>query len=129
MPYIDLHLSSAPNEEQAATLAQGITDAMVTITHKRREVTAVRIAAESILWSIAGERCSTPTAYMEVKITENTNSADEKAALLQRLYQLLHDTLGGLAEASYIVIHELPAKNWGYAGISQSARALRKQLT
>lgn len=129
MPYIDLHLSSAPNEEQAATLARGITDAMVAITHKRREVTAVRITADAVCWFIGGESIGTPTAYMEVKITEDTNSAEEKAALQQHLYQLLHDTLGGLAKASYIVIHELPAKNWGYAGISQSARALQKQTT
>lgn len=127
MPYIDLELQPGPTPEQATRLARGITDAMVEITHKRREVTAVRISAVSTLWTIGGESCRTPTAYMEIKITAGTNTADEKAALLQHLHHLLLDTLGELAEASYIVIHELPAESWGYAGISQSTRAQQKQ--
>ena len=28
-----------------------------------------------------------------------------------------------LAEASYLVVHELPAESWGYAGVTQAARA------
>ena len=62
----------------------------------------------------------------EVKNTAGTNSREEKAALLQRLHRLLVDTLDELAEASYIVIHELPAENWGYAGLTQAARAAGK---
>lgn len=124
MPYIDLNVQPTPTLQQAATLAQGITDAMVGVAGKRREVTAVRIAGtEAALWTVGGEMCPVATAYMEVKITAGTNSRDEKSALLQRLHALLVDTLGNLAQASYIVIHELPAESWGYGGLSQAARA------
>lgn len=124
MPYIALQLHPIPTDEQAAALARGITDTMVTVLRKRREVTAVRIDGGcAALWSVAGEPTPQPTAYLDVKITAGTNSAEEKAELLRRLHALLVDTLGSLAEASYLVIHELPAANWGYAGLSQAARA------
>lgn len=129
MPYINLELQPAPTPEQSTRLARGITDAMVEVTNKRGEVTAVRIASSQNLWTIGGEAINTPTAYMDVKITAGTNTTEEKAALQQHLHRLLIDTLGELAEASYIVIHELPAENWGYAGISQSARAQQNQRT
>lgn len=123
MPYLDLLIHPTVTSDQAAELASGITDAMVNVMGKRREVTAVRIAAaDSVMWTIGDGPCALPTAYLDVKITAGTNSAEEKARLLARLHALLNSTFGTLAEASYIVIHELPAENWGYAGRSQADR-------
>lgn len=123
MPYIEVHLHPAPSDAQAKTLANGITDAMVNIMHKRREVTAVHISgATPMLWHIGGSTITGPTAYVDVKITEGSNSREEKAALIAHLNGLLQQTLGDLAEASYIVIHELPGTNWGYAGCTQAER-------
>jgi len=127
MPFIDLYLQPVPSPEQAGTLARGITDAMVEVAEKRRDLTSVRIAdARAACWTIGGESCPGATAYLDVKITAGSNSREEKAALLRRLHRLLVDTLGELAEASYIVIHELPADAWGYAGRSQASRAAER---
>lgn len=123
MPYIDLLVYPDVTPSQAAELAAGITDAMAEVMGKRREVTAIRVApAGAALWTIGGAACRGPTAYLEVKITAGTNTPSQKAALLRRLHGLLSATLGGLAEASYLVIHELPADAWGYAGTTQAAR-------
>jgi 4-oxalocrotonate tautomerase len=128
MPYIDLKIEPTPSPEQADTLARGVTDALVTVAGKRREVTAVRIAGcEASLWTLGGSACDKCTAYVDVKITQGSNSQQEKAALIERLHRLLRETLGELAEASYIVIHELPAESWGYAGLTQGARAAGKR--
>lgn len=124
MPYIDVRIQPAPSRGQATRIAEAVTEAMATIAGKRREVTAVRVApADASLWTIGGEPSLEPTAYVDVKITAGTNTAEEKAALLGRLHQSLVDNLGTLAEASYIVIHELPADSWGYAGLTQAERA------
>jgi len=124
MPYVDVRIHPAPSEEQAAALARGVTDVMANVAGKRREVTAVRIgASEAGLWTIGGVPCGTTTAYVDVKITAGTNSREEKAALVRHLHHLLSDTFGELAEASYVVVHELSAENWGYAGLTQAARA------
>ena len=128
MPYIDLKIHPAPDEAQTRLLAEGVTRAMADIAGKRREVTAVHVtAADTALWTIAGEASREPIAYVDVKITAGTNSQEEKAALLRRIHGMLVETLGSLAEASYIVIHELPAENWGYAGLSQAERAAAKR--
>ncbi len=124
MPYIDLLVYPSVTPEQSAALAVGITDAMVTIMGKRREVTAVRVAsAGSAHWTIGAKQCGGTTAYMEVRITTGTNNREQKAALVRYLNSLLVSHLSDLAEASYIVIHEIPAENWGYAGITQAARS------
>ncbi len=127
MPYIDLLVYPAVTPEQSAALAVGITDAMVTIMGKRREVTAVRVASgENAHWTVGAKQCGGTTAYMEVRITTGTNSREQKATLVQYLNDLLASHLNDLAEASYIVIHEVPAENWGYAGITQAARSGRR---
>ncbi|MEJ2686671.1 MAG: tautomerase family protein [Gammaproteobacteria bacterium] len=124
MPYIDLRIHPAPNDEQAAALARGVTDIMANVAGKRRDVTAVRIGAgEAALWTIGGVTCATTTAYVDVKITAGTNSREEKAALVQHLHRALRGTFGKLVEASYVVVHELPPENWGYEGLTQAARA------
>jgi 4-oxalocrotonate tautomerase len=124
MPYIDLKIDPIPSPEKANTLAQGVTDALVEVTGKRRDVTAVRInGIEAALWTIGGVVCDKPTVYLDAKITQGTNTQQEKVSLIARLHRLLLETLGELAEASYIVVHELPAENWGYAGLTQASRA------
>ncbi len=124
MPYAELTVEPRPAPQQARLLAQGITQALAEETGKRREVTAVRLTGgDSLLWTIGDEPATRPTAYLEIKITQGSNSREEKASLIARLHRLLETTLGGLAEASYIVVHEVPAESWGYAGLTQAARA------
>lgn len=123
MPYIDVRIHPAPAPQQAAAIASAVTGAMVDIMGKRREVTAVRVTGGATdHWTIGGKPPKKHTAYVDVKITVGTNTAEEKSRLLQHVHESLVDTLGGLEEASYIVIHELSANDWGYAGISQAAR-------
>lgn len=130
MPYIDLLVYPSVRPEQALLLARRITNAMEEVMGKRRDVTAVRIAgADTVLWTVGGEASRESAAYLDVKITAGTNHAEEKTALVARLHELLANTLGGLAEASYIVVHELPADNWGYAGATQAARLAQKKET
>lgn len=124
MPYVEVTLDPAPSAEQAAQLARDITDAMASEVGKRREVTALRvIGSEAILWTIDAKPTQRTTAYLDVKITQGTNSGEEKAALIKLLNQILLKIFGELEEASYIVINELAAENWGYAGLTQANRA------
>lgn len=123
MPFIDVCTYPAVPPSQAMRIAQGITTAMGEIMGKRQDLTAVRIwGMEDTLWAIGSEIPAIPTAFVDVKVTAGTNTAEEKARLMEHLYSLLGDVLGSLAEASYVVIHELPAENWGYGGQTQAAR-------
>jgi 4-oxalocrotonate tautomerase len=105
-------------------LQREATRLMVEVMGKREAVTAVaveQVPAEH--WAIGGQAISQPTAFVDVKISRGTNTEAQKAALLSALQRLLLQALGDLAEASYVVIHEVPTTDWGYAGRSQADRS------
>jgi len=63
-----------------------------------------------------------PTARLEISITAGTNTAEEKQEFIGEAHRLLREHLGGLEEASYVVVRELPAGDWGYGGRTQADR-------
>jgi len=124
MPYLHLQLCQTISTAQKRHLAQRSTDLIAAILHKRAEVTAVRIDCADDGWHIAGEPVAaglTP-AHGTLYITAGTNTPAEKAEIILALHRLLAETCGPLPEASYLVIHEMPAGNWGYDGRTQAAR-------
>jgi 4-oxalocrotonate tautomerase len=125
MPYLHLQFGRTISTAQKRNLARRSTDLIAAILHKRAEVTAVRIAcAADDGWHIGGEPVAaglTP-AHGTLYITAGTNTPAEKAEIILALHRLLAETCGPLPEASYLVIHEMPAGNWGYDGRTQAAR-------
>ncbi len=76
-------------------------------------------------WHIGGAVPAQPTALLEISITAGTNTAEEKAAFIDAAFAELQRQLGGgkpLAAASYVIVRELPATDWGYGGLTQAAR-------
>lgn len=128
MPYINIRTAGEPlTSEQVRQLVTGTTEHMTHIMGKKGELTSVRIeSAEAQYWGIGGVLASdrqNRAAHMDIKVTKGTNSDAEKAAMVEASHTLLVDVLGVLPEATYVVIHDLPAGNWGYAGKTQAARA------
>lgn len=130
MPYLHLQLGQTLSAARKRNLARHSTDLIAAILHKRAEVTAVRIdCTADDGWHIAGEPVAaglTP-AHGTLYITTGTNTPAEKAEIIVALHHLLADTCGPLPEASYLVIHEMPAGNWGYEGRTQAARQATRQ--
>ena len=44
-------------------------------------------------------------------------TAEEKAALIRGASQLLHDILNKPLDATYVIIEEVDASNWGWGGL------------
>lgn len=130
MPFIRITLGKAVRPSQQQSLARRATDLIAAILHKRAEVTAVQVVmAGADAWCIAGDvvpAVQTPS-NVELLITEGTNTPAEKAEMIVALHRVLEETCGPLPEASYIVIHEVPAGNWGYGGLTQAARQQVRQ--
>lgn len=120
MPYIQIRLNS-PSPIDHPHLAREVTRLLAELLGKHREVTVVEIIPGGA-WYAAGEPVHGPAAYVDIKITQGTNSAAEKARLLAACQALLSDSLGKLAAPAYVVIHEIPAGDWGYDGLPQAAR-------
>ena len=130
MPFIRITVAKPLAARTKQDIARGATDLIVAILGKRREVTAVLVENIAIDgWSIGGEAIDgadlTPV-HAEICITAGTNSAAEKAQMIASLQALLGNILGATPAASYIVIRDLPADNWGYAGLTQAARRQMK---
>ena len=126
MPYIRIQLSQSVSQMETLRLANEITNIMTTILRKKQAL--VSVSLESIpasQWFIDGknmaERDET-TAFVSAKITDETNTAEEKAQAIAAIDVLLTEVLGTLAEASYIVLDCLPATDWGYSGKTQASR-------
>lgn len=132
MPYLDIRLAS-PFFEEATCRQLALTGTRLAneLLGKRPGVTAVSIN-HFPMWawmsgrSVQLER-NAPAAYAELTITSGTNSSEEKAAFVAAMSAALKTTLPGLSEASYVVIREVDAENWGYDGVTQYAR--RQQRT
>lgn len=130
MPTLLLKVSPPPTPERSHALARALTDITVQRLGKRREVTAVVIDhLPQSQWWIGAGAAQAPTAYLEISITEGTNTVEEKAAFIASAHAELRRHLGAggpLAEASYIIVRELPATDWGYDGCTQLARRMDK---
>jgi 4-oxalocrotonate tautomerase len=65
------------------------------------------------------------TALLEISITAGTNTVAEKESFIAAAFAELERQLGfgqPLEEASYVIVREVPATDWGYAGKTQASR-------
>ena len=63
--------------------------------------------------------------YVNIKVTKEGVTADQKARLIEGVTKLLFDVLGKEPYKTFVVIDEVETDNWGIAG--QSITAQRKQ--
>ena len=126
MPYLNAKICGIPSQELSTKIALVLTDLTAEVLKKKRELTAVAVeyvAAEG--WFIGGAPLSDKphrSFYLDIKVTEGTNTKDEKALYVSRVFAAIEALVGVLAPASYIVIHEVPADAWGYQRQTQEFR-------
>ena len=129
MPYLNVKLCTAPSQELSDKVAAVLTDLTAEILKKKRELTAV--AVEYVLpmqWFIAGAALASQlqrSFYLDIKVTEGTNTKDEKALYVARVFSAIEAIVGSLAPASYIVIHDVRGDSWGYQGQTQEFRYVK----
>lgn len=123
MPFCRLTLHPAPDAETARQLADDLTALIAKALRKRADLTAILIdAPDAAHWTVGAQAVS-PAAQLEVLVTAGTNSADEKRNFIAAAMGLLRRTFPALPLASYVVVRELPAGDWGYDGRTQADRA------
>ena len=134
MPTLHLHLTPPPTDAHSihlAQLAQALTDITARLLGKRPEVTAVLVHTQpAAQWFIGGAVPAQPTALLQIDITAGTNTAEEKSAFIAAAWAELERQWGAgqpLAPASYVIVRELVATDWGYGGLTQAARQQARQ--
>ena len=63
--------------------------------------------------------------YVNIKVTDDNVTVEQKRQLIQRTTQLLVDVLDKNPDATHVVIDEVSTDNWGVKG--ESVTKLRKR--
>lgn len=124
MPFARLILNPAQTPDTTSRLAADLTSAIAKDLGKRHDLTSILIETPAAAhWTIgAGDR--EVAAHLEVCVTAGTNNEEEKRTFVRNAMALLRRALPTLAAATYVVVTELPAANWGYDGRTQADRAI-----
>ncbi len=65
--------------------------------------------------------------YVNIKITREGATTDQKAQLIRGVTKLLVDVLGKNPQTTVVVIEEVDTDNWGIGGESVTVRRKREQ--
>lgn len=120
MPFVRITLSETIAPSAAAVLADDLTRLMADTLGKRADLTSVLVERAAGGWFIGAAPCA--AAHLEAVITAGTNDAGEKERFLAQADAALRRACPDLKEATYTVIREVPAGDWGYGGRSQQSR-------
>jgi 4-oxalocrotonate tautomerase len=132
VPYLNCKLCVPPSQDVTDKIASVLTDLTAEVLKKKRELTAVAVEyVASEQWFIGGTSLAEQALrsfYLDIKVTEGTNTKDEKALYVSRVFAAIEGIVGSVAPASYIVIHEVRADSWGYQGETQEFRYVRRKV-
>ncbi len=96
---------------------------------KRRGLTSIAVQfVPPSQWTIGGESVESlarPTAFVEIRITDETNTRAQKARYVARVHERLTARLGELHPVSYVQITDVRGGAWGWGGRTRDARARR----
>jgi 4-oxalocrotonate tautomerase len=126
MPMITVQLAAEPDERLAREVVATVTRLTAEILGKDPGVTAV--AVEHIpprFWFIAGKSLAErrrAAFFVDVRISDGSNSKDEKARYIAALFAALDRLLGGVHPESYVHVDDARADGYGYGGLTQERR-------
>ena len=131
MPYLNARIATDQSPELAGKIALVLMKRTSELLGKQSALTSIALDfVPPDLWFIAGEQVSetkATTFFLDIKVTEGTNTKKEKATYVERVFSDFEGILGAVSPASYIVIHDLRADSWGFQGKTQEERFVHAQ--
>lgn len=133
MPMITVQYSTSRSERGLkAAIAQSASDLAARILRKDPKVTAVLVqAVDPTEWFCAGEslaQSGLAAFWLEIRITDGTNTKDEKASFIAAVFDRMGELLGRLHVESYVYAHDAAADGYGFGGITQERRYVAGKL-
>ena len=126
MPILTVKVSGKKSQNQTNEIGRLLMDLTTRILKKKREVTAIAIEyIDHDSWFVGGELLSElgkNSFYFDIKITDETNTKDEKAQYIKEAFEGFERLLGNLHEESYIYVQDVRATSYGYGGKTQEFR-------
>jgi len=133
MPLITITYAS---QHQSPTLkpriVAAITDLTAKILRKDPKVTAVIVqAVDPESWFAGGASLAEQqlaSYWIDIHVSEGTNTKDEKAAYLAAVFARMAELLGPLHNETYLHVDEVKADAYGFGGLTQERRTIAGQL-
>lgn len=126
MPFLHIRIAGRNlDDAERLHLQDEATRLAVTLLGKRAEATAVYIEETPVPNWTVGMRRMPVAGYLEILISEGTNTPEEKERFITAAYALLEETLGAeLNPVTYVVIRDIGMESWGYGGRTQENRRI-----
>ncbi|MCG3646244.1 tautomerase family protein [Pseudomonas putida] len=126
MPGITLTLSGAPDAALASHLSHELTELTARVLDKLPSQTMVIVRfVDPGLWFIDSESLESlgrNSFRLEVTITDETTTVEQKRRYQRESYDLLSQRIGNVHPHSNVHLIEVRATAYGYGGVPQAAK-------
>jgi 4-oxalocrotonate tautomerase len=133
MPLITVtYSSSRQTTSLKSDIAAAVSELTAKILHKDPKVTAVIVkSADAADWFAGGKSLAEQklaSFWLDVHVSEGTNTKDEKAAYLAAMFKRMGELLGPLHTESYLHVDEVRGDAYGFGGLTQERRYIAGKL-
>src|ERR1700736_305082 len=133
MPLITVTYSSSRTAPSLkADIAAAVSELTAKILHKDPKVTAIIVkSVDAADWFAGGKSLAEQklaSYWLDIHITEGTNTKDEKAAYLAAMFKRMEELLGPLHNESYLHVDEVRGDAYGFGGLTQERRYIAGKL-
>jgi 4-oxalocrotonate tautomerase len=133
MPLITVTYAS-PREKPArkSDIAAVVSELTAKILHKDPKVTAIIVkSVDAADWFAGGKSLAEQklaSYWLDIHISEGTNTKDEKAAYLAAVFARMGELLGPLHNETYLHVDEVKGDAYGFGGLTQERRYIAGKL-
>jgi len=133
MPLITVSYSSSRHTPSLkADIAAAVSDLTAKILHKDPKVTAIVVkSVDPADWFAGGKSLAEQklaSFWLDIHVTEGTNTKDEKAAYIAAMFERMGELLGALHNESYLHVDEVKGDAYGFGGLTQERRYIAGKL-
>ncbi|MHC2251685.1 4-oxalocrotonate tautomerase [Bradyrhizobium embrapense] len=126
------HATSRERPSLKSEIAAAVSDLTAGILQKDSKVTAIIVkSADAADWFAGGKSLAEQglaSYWLDVHVSEGTNTKDEKAAYLAALFKRMGELLGPLHTESYAHVDEVKGDAYGFGGLTQERRYIAGKL-
>ncbi|MBR0698081.1 4-oxalocrotonate tautomerase family protein [Bradyrhizobium lablabi] len=133
MPLITVtYATSSETPSLKADIAAAVSELTAKILHKDPKVTAIIVkSADTADWFAGGKSLAEQkraSYWLDIHVSEGTNTKDEKAAYLAALFERMGELLGPLHNETYAHVDEVKGDAYGFGGLTQERRYIAGKL-
>jgi 4-oxalocrotonate tautomerase len=133
MPLITVSYSSSRHTPSLKVdIAAAVSELTAKILHKDPKVTAIIMkSVDPADWFAGGKSLADQklaSFWLDIHVTEGTNTKDEKAAYIAAMFTRMGELLGPLHHESYLHVDEVKGDAYGFGGLTQERRYIAGKL-